>query len=102
MILALPYCQGELVALEQADIFAIYRLENNQVVDKQLIQPGLSGEDLIEHFYRLQVNRVILPEVSDDTKFDLDYFQMGYVTGVSGQADELVERFLEGAFEDDD
>lgn len=102
MIIALPYKQGMLQAMDQTSVFALYHIENNYVVKKELIQPGVKGEALIEHLYRCRVNQVILPELSDSDKFDLDYYQMGYVTGVSGEADTLVEMFLEGAYQDDD
>ncbi|HHT21365.1 MAG TPA: hypothetical protein GXZ74_08005 [Tissierellia bacterium] len=102
MIIALPYKQGILQEIDHSEIVALYHIENNQVIGRQLVQPDTTGEGLIEYLYRARVNQVILPSLNDDIKFELDYYQMGYVSGVRGETDEIVERFLEGAFEDDD
>ena len=102
MIIALPNRRGILQELDETDIFALYHIENNQVIHKELVQPDKTGEDLIEYLYRAQVNHLILPTLNDDIKFELDFYKMGYVTGVRGETDEIIERFLEGAFQDDD
>lgn len=101
MIVAMPYRQGSLIDWDSATLFVLYHLENNRIRDKELIQPQTSGEALVEFLYRKQVNRVMLTKLSDNLKFDLTFYQIEPIIGVSGDTDELMRRFLEGAFEDD-
>lgn len=102
MKLAMPYKQGQLIDWDEADLFVLYSIENNQVNARELHQTTAQGEQLVEELYRLQVNRVMVLKLSDDLKFDLDYFKIEAITGLSGETDELIERFLEGAFEHDE
>lgn len=102
MILAMPYKHGNIDGFDDSKLFALYHLENNQVVKKDLIKPNLVGEELVEFLYRSQVNQLMVPLLSDDLKFELDFYQIDYISGVSGEADELIDRYLEGEFQDDE
>lgn len=102
MIVAMPYRQGCLIEWDSASIFVLYQVENNQVVTRELIQPHTSGEAVVEFLFRRQVNRVLLGSLDDELKFHLAYYNIESIIVAAGDTDELMERFLEGAFTDDD
>lgn len=102
MLIAMPYRQEELIDWDQADIFAIYQVENNQVVDRELVQLSDDRSTWVELLYRRLVNRLILPSLPAELKFDLDYYQMRYSVASTGLADQVLADFLNGDLSDDD
>ena len=101
MIIALPTKQSQLVGWMEASFFTRNLIENNQVVKKELVSIG-DHAVIAEELYRQQVNRILVPSLDNDLKFDFDYYQIEVILGVQGEVDEVIERFLEGEFEQDE
>lgn len=80
--------------------FKMYDIEDGDILCSEIMSTmGKIGyEDLTQLLILLQADAVLCGEISDEACESLDEESISFYSGLQGNADEVVERFINGLF----
>jgi len=80
--------------------FTIAKIENNKAIDKKIIKnPGHMTGFLPKFLKEREVNYVLAGGAGFRAKQFFEQFGIKLITGVQGEVDKVIERFIQGKIE---